>query len=546
MFKWAQAMRLRAAAFPGIVDTHKAIVGLAYLAGYVALDRISFVQPYAPFGITPWNPGAGLSFALILVFGQRMIPFLFIGPFLADLVNGTIVLPWPVEILSVALIGGGYSAALVFLQRANTPFDPALSSMRDLVVLMIVAAASAAFVASSYVGLTIAAGLLTPRDFVAAALRYWIGDVIGVLVVAPFALFALTRRRILPMSIETALQCAAVVCALMLVFSIAEEREFQLFYVLFLPIVWMAVRNGTEGVSAGILITQLGVILGARFLPNEREELIAFQALMLVLAVTGLIAGGLVTERRRVESQLRLHQESLSRLTRLGSIGELAAAVAHEVNQPLTAAGTYTRLVADMTNSGNADAAEVAEIAKKAAAQVDRAAEVIRRLRALVRLDRSNRAPHPFERLVKEAIDLCQPDLDRANVTARFRQSADLPPVMVDMLQVEQVLVNLVRNSIEAIRVSGRLQDAIRIEAKPADGEYVEVCVVNSGPGFPREQIENGFLPLSSSKADGLGIGLPLCRSIVEAHGGRLWLDAVLHGASVRFTLPIATKSEHG
>jgi two-component system, LuxR family, sensor kinase FixL len=418
--------------------------------------------------------------------------------------------------------------------------------MRDLVVLMIVAAASAAFVASSYVGLTIAAGLLTPRDFVAAALRYWIGDVIGVLVVAPFALFALTRRRILPISIETALQCAAVVGALMLVFSIAEEREFQLFYVLFLPIVWMAVRNGTEGVSAGILITQLGVILGARFLPNEREELIAFQALMLVLAVTGLIAGGLVTERRRMESQLRLHQESLSRLTRLGSIGELAAAVAHEVNQPLTAAGTYTRLVADITNSGNADAAEVAEIAKKAAAQVDRAAEVIRRLRALVRLDRSNRAPHPFERLVKEAIDLCQPDLDRANVTARFRQSADLPPVMVDMLQVEQVLVNLVRNSIEAIRVSGRLQGAIRIEAKPADGEYVEVCVVDSGPGFPREQIENGFLPLSSSKADGLGIGLPLCRSIVEAHGGRLWLDAVSHGASVRFTLPIATKSEHG
>ena len=227
--------------------------------------------------------------------------------------------------------------------------------MRDLVVLMLVAAASAAFVASSYVGLTIAAGLLTAKDFLSAALRYWIGDVVGILVLAPFALFALTRRRIMPMSIETALQYAAVVCALTLVFGIAEEREFQLFYVLFLPIVWMAVRNGIEGVSAGILVTQLGVILGARFFPNEREELIAFQALMLVLAVTGLIAGELVTERRRMESQLRLHQELLARLTRLGSIGELAAAVAHEVNQPLMAAGTYTRLVADMTSSRNAE-----------------------------------------------------------------------------------------------------------------------------------------------------------------------------------------------
>ena len=167
------------------------------------------------------------------------------------------------------------------------------------------------------------------------------------------------------MSTETALQCTAIVGALVLVFGIAEEREFQLFYVLFLPIVWMAVRNGTEGVSAGILITQLGVILGVRFFPDEREELIAFQALMLVLAVTGLIAGELVTERRRTESQLRLQQESLARLARLGSIGELAAAVAHEVNQPLMAAGTYTRLVADAISSGNADAAEVAETAKK-------------------------------------------------------------------------------------------------------------------------------------------------------------------------------------
>ena len=84
-------------------------------------------------------------------------------------------------------------------------------------------------------------------------------------------------------------------------------------------------------------------------------------------------------------------------------------------------------------------------------AQVDRAAEVIRRLRALVRLDRSNRTSIAFERIVKQAIELCQPDLDRANVTARFRQAANLPPVMVDILQIEQVLLNLMRNSIEAI-----------------------------------------------------------------------------------------------
>jgi two-component system, LuxR family, sensor kinase FixL len=547
MLKLAQAMRLRAKTFPEIVDAHNAVVGLAYFAGYVALDRVSFIEPYAPsFGITPWNPNTGLSFALVLAFGKRMIPFLFVSPFLADLVNGHILLPWSVEIFSVVLIGGAYSAAVVFLQRSNIRFDPALTSMRDLVLLMLTAAVSAAFVASSYVGLTIATGILTAKDFMAATLRYWIGDLIGILVLAPFALFTLTRRRVLPMSTETALQYAAVVGGLVLVFGVAAEREFQLFYVLFLPIVWMAVRNGTEGVSAGILITQLGVILGVRYFANAREELTAFQALTLVLAVTGLIAGELVTERRRAEAQLRLQQESLARLSRLGSIGELAAAVAHEVNQPLMAAGTYARLVADMISSANADAAGVAETAKKAVAQVNRAAEVIRRLRALVRLDRSNRASVPFERIVKETIELCRPDLERARVTARFGLAADLPPVMVDILQIEQVLLNLLRNSIEAIGDSGSPNGTILIEAKPADNEFVEVRVVDTGPGFSREQIESGFLPLSSDKAGGLGIGLPLCRSIVEAHSGRLWLDAISHGASVRFTLPMAKKSEHG
>jgi C4-dicarboxylate-specific signal transduction histidine kinase len=302
----------------------------------------------------------------------------------------------------------------------------------------------------------------------------------------------------------------------------------------------MAVRNGIEGVSAGVLITQCGLILGVGLLPQKSNELYAFQALMIVLAVTGLIAGALVTERRRIGAQLRLHQESLARVARLGSVGELATAVAHEVNQPLMAAGTYIRLVADSMGSGKVDPAEVMETAKKAVSQVDRAAEVIRRLRALVRLDRSNRIPVGFERIVKGMIELCKPDLDQAGVAARSKLAADLPPVMVDVLQIEQVLSNLMRNSIEAISDSGGTKGSISIEAKRANDDFIEVRVLDSGPGFSPERIEMGFLPLSSSKPYGLGVGLPLCKSIVEAHGGRLWLEQHSGGASVRFTLPIA------
>lgn len=526
-------------AFPRVFDAHKLVVGLVYLAAYAVLDWISFIEPYANLGITPWNPGTGLSFVLLLLFGLRMIPFLLVSPLLADLLTQQFAMPWHVEILASVLVGGGYSAALTFLLRSKLRFDPALGSMNDLVLLLLVAVVAAAFVAIGYVSLMIGAGLLPPADFAAAALRYWVGDVIGVTVVAPFALFALTRRRLLPMTTESMLQFVAIGLALALVFGLAQEQQFQLFYVLFLPIVWLAVRTGTEGVSVGILVTQLGLILGIQLFPAGTFNVTAFQALMLVLAMTGLVAGELVTERRRTEAQLRLQQDSLSRLSRLGSMGELAAAVAHELNQPLMAAGTYTRLVNNAMSAAPVDVEKVAETAKKAVSQVERAADVVRKLRALVRLDRSSRAPCAIERIVEETLELCRPELDRAHVIVRSVIAPDLPRVMVDLLQVEQVLINLVRNSTEAIAESGNRRGTIIIEARAADDGFIEVRVLDSGPGFPPQLAVNAFLPLSSSKTEGLGIGLPLCRSIVEAHGGKLWLDHAGKGGAVHFTLPI-------
>lgn len=532
--------------YPSISAPPLGVIGVAYLAGYLLLDRISFIEPYAHFGITPWNPGTGLSFVLVLLFGRRMIPFLFAAPLLSDLIQIQPPLPLAIVLLSSLLIGGGYSAALIFLSRPGLRFDPKLSSMRDLQLLGLAAATSAAFVALSYVAAMTAAGLLPIKGFAAAALRYWVGDMIGIMVVAPFGLVALTHRRVLRMSMETALQLAAIVGALALVFGYAEEQQFQLFYVLFLPIIWMAVRTGFEGVAVGLVVTQLGLILGVLVFPGKGHDVTAYQALMLVLATTGLVAGELVTEHRRTASQLRLHQDSLSHLARLGSMGELAAAIAHELNQPLMAAGTYTRLVNDAIGSPRADAAAVAETAKKAVLQVERAAEVVRRLRALVRLDRSSRAPYGVEQIVKEAIALCQPDIDRIDANVSVLLPSDLPPVMVDILQIEQALLNLLRNSIQAIGETKHSHGTIAIEASAADDDFVEVTVRDSGPGFPPSLLDNPFLPFSTTKPEGLGFGLPLCKSIIEAHGGQLWLDGSSPGAAVHFTLPVAKTSNHG
>ena len=139
------------------------------------------------------------------------------------------------------------------------------------------------------------------------------------------------------------------------------------------------------------------------------------------------------------------------------------------------AAGTYTRLLEETIQSGNANPALVADTAKKAVAQVERAAEVVRRLRALVRLDRSNRAPCKVERIFRETIDLCHSDIDRHNIATRIAIAPETPPVMIDLLQIEQVLINLVRNAVEAMEEHTTVRGVVALEAKPATAGFVEI-----------------------------------------------------------------------
>jgi signal transduction histidine kinase len=530
-------------AFPRLLSMPRAVIGSAFLAGYVLLDWASYIQPFGVFGITPWNPPTGLSFVLILIFGQRFLPLIFLAPLLADIVVRRFPLPLHIELLSCLIIGAGYGFAAMSLLRPTLRFDVSLSSMRDMVLLMLAAVASAAIVSALHVLLLCVAGLVAWDDYAAAALRYWIGDVIGIAVVAPFLLILLTRGRPLALTWETAIQVVAVIAALWIVFATAAGQRLQLFYILFLPIVWIAVRTGLEGVSAGLVLTQVGLIVAIELLAPTEVNVTAFQALMLVLTITGLAAGVLVTERRRAEFQLRLQQDAQARLARLGGMGELAAALAHEINQPLTAAGTYTRLAAQALGPQGTQPEMAREAANKAVGQVERAAEVVRRLRQLIQLGRSEIAPVAMSRIVPESLELLRPEIERHNITVREQLSRDLPPVMADILQVEQVLINLVRNSIEAISGAEVPRGQVIIEALPSGADLVEVRVRDNGPGFEREQLEASPQPFATTKADGLGVGLALSRSIVEAHGGRLWLGASAQGAVVHFTLPAAGKT---
>ncbi|HWN50661.1 MAG TPA: hypothetical protein VNO18_12720, partial [Xanthobacteraceae bacterium] len=150
------------------------LLGAAYLAAYVLLDWIGFIEPDTPYANYSWNPNTGASIAVAVMFGRRMIPFMFIAPLLSDLVVRQFPFPLPFELASAALIGGVYGAAALFLLHPKQRFDRTLQSMSSLFLLTVTTVVSAAPVAAGYVGIVVASGLLPTADFAAAALSYWV------------------------------------------------------------------------------------------------------------------------------------------------------------------------------------------------------------------------------------------------------------------------------------------------------------------------------------------------------------------------------------
>jgi C4-dicarboxylate-specific signal transduction histidine kinase len=249
----------------------------------------------------------------------------------------------------------------------------------------------------------------------------------------------------------------------------------------------------------------------------------------------------LVNEQQRIQQQLRLNQEALSRALRVGTTGEFAAALAHEINQPLTAISNYARLV--MTAP---DPAVASEASQRLVAQVERAAEVIRRLRNFIRLGRSETVPASVSRLVQEAVAYCHAELDTQGIELQSRLARDLPAVKADALQIEQVIVNLVRNAAEALMDAGRYDGKVVIEAERDASGFVIIRVRDNGPGFDPGLADRAIDPFATTKTDGLGLGLSLARSIVEAHGGRLSINSSASGAVVSFTIPALADQRHG
>jgi len=244
-----------------------------------------------------------------------------------------------------------------------------------------------------------------------------------------------------------------------------------------------------------------------------------------------------LTERRDSERRLQELQSELLHVARLTEMGQMASALAHELNQPLSAAANY--LSGTVRCLERKDAVTALEGARKAVEQVARTGEIIRRLRDFVRKGEAAQRVEHVAQVVEEASALALVGAKGDGVRVEVRLGEEVQTALMDKIQIQQVLVNLIRNAIEAMANMPRRE--LTIATRRSADETVEISVIDTGPGVAPEIKEKLFQPFVTSKATGMGVGLSLCRSIVEAHGGRLWAeDSPAGGAAFRFTVPIA------
>jgi signal transduction histidine kinase len=252
-----------------------------------------------------------------------------------------------------------------------------------------------------------------------------------------------------------------------------------------------------------------------------------------------------VTERKRAEEEherLRQVQADLERVTRVTAMAELTASLAHEVNQPITAAITDSNTCLRWLGRDPPDVEEAREAASRIVRDVTRAAAIMNRIRILFKKSTPQSQPVDVNEAIREMITLLRNEADRYAVSIRADLAADLPKITADRTQLQQVFMHLMLNGIEAMK---DISDAgaLTIKTQRADSDHVLISVSDAGVGLTPQEAEQIFNALSTIKPEGTGMGLPISRSIIESHGGRLWATANSgRGTTFQFTLPSEVK----
>lgn len=530
-------------------------LGAALVVLFVALEWLSSIHEFMSVPITPWNPGLGVVFAFMLLSGPAYCLVLFAGVIIAELLVVGTTLQWPVVIAIAAIISLVYGIAAT-VTRLVLRLDAGLYHLRDLFVLLAVAVA-AALVTSALVALLL---LLDHRialdNVLTASTPLLVGDIIGIAVITPLILrlVMLSQGRASlsgysrPLAIEIILFVGFVCGALWVILGGDGGSGLKYFYLLFVPVVLAAVRDGFDGACVALAVTQFALVGLMHYFGYDAQTFTQMQTLMLVLTGTGLVVGAVVSERQNAahrmqiaEQRLREKEAEAGQAARFSLVSGMAAALAHEINQPMTAARALARSVQHLLEGSAPDLPRANSNITNVIAQIDHASGVMRRMRDFLRRGRPHVSTFDISEMLHDTVALAQPDANTRDIDLIVLPGEKMPLAHGDRIQLQQVVLNLVKNAMEALTESGRKDGQIQLAAREAMApSRIEISVSDNGPGITPELAKSLFEPLTTSKHEGLGLGLSISQTIVESHGGRIWLQSGEAGQTeFRFSLPL-------
>ncbi len=529
------------------------VIGIGFLCLYVALEWVSFIHEYKGVPITPWNPGLGVVFAL-MIFGGPIYAFvLFAGVVISETLVLKTNLQWPI-ILGIAAIIASVYAGATLLARTRFRLEVGLLHLRDVVALLGAGLIGAllATLALSYL-LVLEPGLEW-ADVVIALVPLLVGDTIGIAVVTPLMLRILHRHALPRFSLllvaEVVFYSLLVAAALWIIGKAGAVNGVKFFYLLFVPVVLAGLRYGLDGACISLLLSQLGLVGVLQFYSADAQTFTEFQILMLVLTATGLIVGAVVSERERSEehardAERRFKEKEMEAVqaSRFTLVSGMASALAHEINQPLTAARALARSAQELMRKSADEIPRADANLSNMITQVDHAAGIVRRIREFLRRGHPRVSTLEAGNVLEEAMILAHAEAEAKGIRIVFEREPGLPAIHGDRVQLQQVILNLVRNSIDSISAATNGGSIVVRARQLFTPPRIEFSVLDSGPGMDEATAGRLFEPLMTSKHEGLGLGLAICTSIVEAHGGKIWLHSRTPGATeFRFTVAIEEK----
>lgn len=539
---------------PGRSLLHTLLLHLVLAASFILLSRLSSVFQMTELRSTPWNPETGLAVAAGLLLGRPAVLTL-----AAAILVSTRLWGWPLP--GLWEYGSAALRALTFAGLASVVapvlLRNAVPSLQSLLLFFgFAAAVTAIYAVVRLIILWLSVGI-EPSYLLPYTITLSIGNLVGIVTVVP--LFMVTDRT---QGIEAYLRSwgsfqfmalAGLVIASFVVFGLKEVNEFKFFYLVFLPVIAFTVRDGYAAAAFSVFLSDLLMIAILYWRDFESSTATELQFLMLSLSATGLLLGTAISDRSRAveelkQSHIKLQesQTALLQASRLSLASEMAAALAHELNQPLSSVRNFIRAVRRRLTAEAVDRDAVLADIDAAVRQVDTAASLLRSTRNFLERGSVQRAPLALQGLINRCGQLILPELRQARITLNIANLSSLPPVVCNEVQIQQVLLNVIRNAKEAI-ISGastRREISIRGSASARPG-FVEISIEDSGPGVSPELRPLLFQPLQSSKPEGLGLGLSLCSTIIRSHGGEFWLDdSKREGARFVFSLPRATGLE--